>query len=210
MDPISFAGVKHAAWSDAQDKRLRELADEHYSASQIGAALGRSRNSVIGRAHRQGVLINSQRVPARVKQEKKASRKLTSSFLAARNAKIFAMLAEGVDRAQIAASLGITYSAVKCVILRRKPGARAQITRASPPVEDFYCGRAVPFMDALMSGRGCRWHRPGHAGMSGLVCGSDLLPGRPYCEHHFVRSAAPDYRMSARIKASAYTVQVAA
>lgn len=42
-------------WSDARIERLKALQAEHLSASEIGAALGISRNAVIGKLHRIGL-----------------------------------------------------------------------------------------------------------------------------------------------------------
>ena len=42
-------------WTDAGDTYLRALWDEGYSGSEIGARMGRSKGSVLGRAHRLGL-----------------------------------------------------------------------------------------------------------------------------------------------------------
>jgi GcrA cell cycle regulator len=64
------------SWNEEMDNILRRMASEKATAAQIGEAVGKTRNAVIGRAHRTGVkllspkLNQSQRVrivtPARV------------------------------------------------------------------------------------------------------------------------------------------------
>lgn len=46
-------------WTDDKVGKLTRLAADRWSASQIAAEIGVSRNSVIGKAHRLGVQINS-------------------------------------------------------------------------------------------------------------------------------------------------------
>lgn len=47
-----------SGWSEDEDAILRRQIGERLSAAQIGASLGRSRNAVIGRAHRLGLRLD--------------------------------------------------------------------------------------------------------------------------------------------------------
>ena len=47
------------AWTEDEDETLRRMANEGCSASQIGVAIGRSRNSIIGRSHRMGIKLGA-------------------------------------------------------------------------------------------------------------------------------------------------------
>lgn len=42
-------------WTDREDARLRQLWSERVSTADIGRILGRTKNSVVGRAHRMGL-----------------------------------------------------------------------------------------------------------------------------------------------------------
>lgn len=48
---------QHTPWTTDEDVRLRDMANGGMSGGQIAAALERTRNSVIGRAHRLGILL---------------------------------------------------------------------------------------------------------------------------------------------------------
>lgn len=45
----------HILWTQEDDARLRELVEENLSYAEIGALMGRNKNSCIGRAHRLGI-----------------------------------------------------------------------------------------------------------------------------------------------------------
>lgn len=52
----------HPAWTDVQEAQLIELIGLQLSASKIGLEMGKSRNSIIGKVHRQGLKLF---IPAR-------------------------------------------------------------------------------------------------------------------------------------------------
>ena len=51
-------------WAEADDQQLRQLAEAGKSFSEIGAAIGRTRNACIGRAHRIGVIKGDTKEPS--------------------------------------------------------------------------------------------------------------------------------------------------
>ncbi len=63
------------AWTTGEDETLRELAIKNLSGSQIAAQLNRTRNSVIGRAHRLGIALGGALRPGgrALKAKKKAA-----------------------------------------------------------------------------------------------------------------------------------------
>ena len=71
----------HALWADTDDAKLREMAEKGLSFRVIGEAIGRSRNSVIGRAHRLGVISTwvkpaVSKTPGAVKQRAKPAARM--------------------------------------------------------------------------------------------------------------------------------------
>lgn len=70
------------AWSEALTEQVTELWNKtRLSATQIGRKLGRTRNSVLGKINRLGLLKTSLRIPCvnhHSKQPKKAARRLAS------------------------------------------------------------------------------------------------------------------------------------
>jgi GcrA cell cycle regulator len=49
-----MAGV--TTWTEEQDNRLRALWDEGHSTAQIGYRMGKTKNAIVGRAHRMGLV----------------------------------------------------------------------------------------------------------------------------------------------------------
>lgn len=56
-------------WTTAMDARLAALADENLSSEQVAAQLGVTRNAVIGRARRIGVVLLRTQKHARTRQD---------------------------------------------------------------------------------------------------------------------------------------------
>jgi GcrA cell cycle regulator len=54
---IKLKGGAVSTWSEEDNETLRRMAAQRFSGSQIAAELGRTRNSVIGRAARMGVQL---------------------------------------------------------------------------------------------------------------------------------------------------------
>jgi len=161
--------------------------------------MGKSRNAVIGKAHRLGlhffggglqiVQVNTRIAERRIKDSLERSE---------RREAILRLNAEGKSRADIAAEVGTTPTAVKWVILRARWGGdtRAQTTprkRLVRPVLDINCGQPVTFMDAI-NGKLCRWFRPGESGAFGLVCGCKPFMGQSYCRDHKIIACTPARR----------------
>ena len=52
-------------WTPEQDKTARDMADDGFSPAQIGAAIGRTRNAVLGYGKRRGISMAPRSTKAR-------------------------------------------------------------------------------------------------------------------------------------------------
>lgn len=64
---------QHQAWPPAHDKILRDMADRGCTSSEIAVSLGRTRNSVIGRATRMKIVWKSRSSPRKKKLRPKSN-----------------------------------------------------------------------------------------------------------------------------------------
>lgn len=55
-------------WTDQENADLQRMADRGFSASRIAAALGKTRNAVVGRCHRKGVQLHGNSVDEKVRR----------------------------------------------------------------------------------------------------------------------------------------------
>ena len=62
------------AWTEERLAKLRSLWDEGLSISQIGDALGVSRNAIAGKAHRMGLRSGRHQFQERIRNKKPANR----------------------------------------------------------------------------------------------------------------------------------------
>lgn len=51
------------SWTEQEDKVLRAMADQGATSREIGAAMGKTRNAIIGRSHRLGIKLGLKRPP---------------------------------------------------------------------------------------------------------------------------------------------------
>lgn len=109
-------------WSDEDDAKAAKLWNEGRSASEVGAAVGKSRNAVIGRVHRKPDLYRSHG-----KREVKPVEGKPSKYLAARMAKKQA-------RAEALATLRAGLKVDKPFVLKPAPVKQASEASFVPPV----------------------------------------------------------------------------
>jgi len=58
---LANPSIKFRPWSALEDEIMARMAGQGKSGSEIGEALGRPRNSVIGRCHRQGIKLRGKK-----------------------------------------------------------------------------------------------------------------------------------------------------
>ena len=117
-------------WTSSARKKLRELAGQGLTSSKIGAALGRTKSSVIGQCRRQGIPL----LAPSVKSCKKSSKGLLSS-----PAKEFLHEELHADTSSAVKGFDLTSSQCRAVVGYLREG--------------LYCGKTVD------SGSFCENHR---------------------------------------------------
>lgn len=158
-----------ATWSEEEDFELRRLWTDGFSASQIARALGsgRSRNAVIGRVHRLGLV-------GRATKASQASNMLGR----VRNARMLRRTT-GVACER---SSGRMYQSVQ-KIARQVEKAAAKVHKPEPiealnvPFAELQAFQCKAITDATRFEQKC--------------CGLFRAPGSPYCEGHKALHAAP-------------------
>lgn len=165
-------------WNEEADQRMLDMVKNNCSASQVGAALGATRNAVLGRAYRLGI-----RFGLKGFWETNLLNRLQELYLAR------------VPRKELAAEFNTTEKAVsdalkrlhrKGLEYRPRPNGRlparlrggTRIRRVEPAPEAF--GRVT--FQQLTS-----WHchYPFGDVPDMTFCGAMALPDRPYCAEHW-------------------------
>ena len=158
-------------WTPERTELLKTLWDRGFSASQIAYRLGEgiSRNSVLGKAHRLGIVINGQRTAAYVKSVRAKKRPSVAANLSKLEKRLFGKYMSGFNADRTANS--------------DKSVSEAAI---SPTDEDI---ARVQFSE--LSERDCRFPvgTPGNPGFG--FCALPKMPGSSYCEPHHCRTHTP-------------------
>ncbi len=182
-----------SAWPPADVETLKSMWIDGHSASQIADALGNvSRNAVIGKVHRLG-LMRSERTarkapasPKRIKEAKPASAPKRKKRGAGPMGSLEGHrpnVIKGVQGAQPSQKVVPIESSIKARL------RAAEIANAA--------ARRVPIME-LERGQ-CRWPVNDAArGKEHLFCGAPAIPGKSYCAAH----AAIAYRPGGEARAS--------
>ena len=149
-------------WSDAKIEELKQLWAQGYSCSQVGIALGVSRNAVIGKVHRLGLPLRgptSSRVTRAKRQSMPKPRKKPFMF----NAPF------GTEALRAIRQAGAPLP----------PPHETDIPRVSmADLQEHQCRWVVG--------------DPATVGSYGpLFCGEKRIPGLPYCEPHARRAYQP-------------------
>lgn len=197
--------VRPAEWNFESCDRLRQLAAEGLSASEIGRELGVSRSAVLGKARRLGVTIGGGRGPggkvphANNRRGREPDRE--------RREHILTLRAAGKTDAEIAEVFGIDRSSVsKAVARSRRDGDPRAAYRPAPAPKLRPVPRALPvgpepteglvaFPNDVRLGQ-CRWPMwadDAPPATEKMVCGRAVDGGSVYCGHHRLRGtvAAP-------------------
>ena len=70
---LANPSIKFRPWSALEDEIMARMAASGKSGSEIGEALGRPRNSVIGRCNRQGIKLRGRKVANKGGRPRKAA-----------------------------------------------------------------------------------------------------------------------------------------
>lgn len=149
-------------WTSDDDARLRELWASGLSTALIGEAMKRTKNAVVGRAHRMDL-------PARGSPLSRPGRQ--SAFTPEVQARALALRAQGFSNLQIAKQLGLGEETVRHrlrVLCPPMPGAPRQVNRVIFHKRPIALPKPAPVAWApplvrVSTGRGCRWPMWGDA-----------------------------------------------
>lgn len=157
------------SWSETELETLRDLWGTGLSGSEIAARLpGKSRNAVIGRAHRLGLAKRASPIknitPEEAERRREATRERRRQARARHDAKAKARKATRPVRPA----------------RRIATAERAAIAATAFPARDGFMGRT------------CCWPMWGDERPTHVYCGGPAVPARPYCEAHLALSIRPD------------------
>lgn len=160
-------------WTDKEDEVLKSMVND-YTASQIGQRLGRSRNSVISRAHRKGFALKARGTHERTERQRQQSRIMHLAKGSKRRAQRARRTAKGKAsiRDMVAPDLPCTPLPELPKRDPNKPG--------------------VAFIN--LSPKACRWPFD-----DDTFCGEDKINGSPYCHEHKAISVRKDQPTSKRV-----------
>lgn len=182
-------------WDDAQLGRLRELWNEGVSTSKIGQALGRTKNSIVGKAHRLGLEPRNSPIKPRRVGLKPTLRRATGATLpvlassaAPRTKPVPGALASlpslsHADLTPLGASpAGYGVRSGTYLPARPSNGLYGPLTRSSPADEN-----RARLPDALAN---CCWPigDPRRAGFRFCDAVLTAADARNYCAEHYARS----------------------
>lgn len=160
-------------WTQERIDKVRGLAADGYSASQIAGVLGSSRNGVVGICHRKGIQLGVSTGGAR-------PRKVAGPTGARRVTK---------------RKVGRPYP-----IVRRKPVAAVAPPEAveaiALPPEPVVVRRCEPVRFEDIAQHQCRWPigDPVLDWDGFRMCGMDVEHSGPYCAEHTLRASSPYHR----------------
>jgi GcrA cell cycle regulator len=196
-------------WTHEEEERLRALVAQDLSAAQIAMSFpGRSRNAILGKAHRLRMRVNGKHWPLQESFWDRDGnlRKLVDYYnspMGYSNPEIAGLLGCGMGtlsrglgrmraNGQIKAKTK-PHPAERVVPKRYRPrtaAARAAARAAHPPMADVTDDpTATSITIAELKSSSCRWPVEGH-GHDMRYCGCVAIPGIPYCGPHARRAYA--------------------
>lgn len=202
---------KTFSWTEENIGRLKQMADQGKSASQIGAELFTSRNSVIGKCSRLGITLSGS-PGGSVKRLKDGTKVRWTEELIDKAAGLWQ---EGIAAFDIAQTIGCTPAALVSIADRHRERfpyrGRYSHQNRQTPVSEPVCVKEdvlaetyepveivpedIPFLpvceDALtvrnLQPHHCRWPLGG-SGENIVHCGKDKMTAKSYCHAHYVKS----------------------
>jgi GcrA cell cycle regulator len=174
-------------WDDAANATLRKLWGEGLSTAKIGAAMGTTKNSVIGQAHR--LDLPGRPSPIRQKADTHPGH-AAAKERKARDIKTAVQMHEaGHDAREIAAALDCAYDTARAYL--REGGVVLSSRRRAPlPAKREAAPRGLVLPTTLGKGT-CRWPigEPRTPGFR--YCDAPALLGKPYCAACCQRAYVP-------------------
>lgn len=165
-------------WTDEEDATLRKMISDGKSSSQIGLVLGRSRNAIIGRRHRLGIVddihLVRRRDGARTSHMKRMKRLEAPHALPPRRKDLNEQIGQ------------INKTPFTLRYFHVEKGIKAVEQKPLPlPVET-----ATAKIDSLLDLEGyhCRWPLPKADGTGYGYCGCTVAFRESYCIDHYARS----------------------
>lgn len=182
---LGLVRPNNTPWTPERTELLRTLWDRGFSASQIAYRLGEgiSRNSVLGKAHRLGIVINGQRTAAYGKSVRAKKRPSVAANLSKLEKRLFGKYMSGFNADRTANSdKSVSEAAISPT---DEDIARVQFSE----LEAHHC--KYPIGDPRQSGFG--------------FCGLERVPGSPYCMPHtrISRVATPQNSIFGRVSVPA-------
>jgi len=166
-------------WTDEKIKMLEQLWETGQSITQIGKALGMTRNAVVGKAHRIGL---AKRASPIVRSDKPAAPKPAPAVHhhAHHTAQHHAASHQGAQ------NHGQRAAAPTAVPVAREPSANPGPASHSPATEKPTQQLSAAMLAALTptSGPRCKWPIGDPKSAEFDFCTKVALPGKPYCAEH--------------------------
>ena len=168
-----------SGWTSETEQRLRDLLASGATASQAAAALGCSRNAVIGKAHREGIAFTTPGAGGKWRDKTDVER--------------FAVYQARLARERQARARATAERRERSAARRTANAAPAEHIAVAPvapvaPVATAATRAPMTLIDVrFRPGRMCRWPVGEVEGERGrhLFCAADVaLPGDVYCAHH--------------------------
>lgn len=162
-----MAGV--STWSEAENARLQALWDQGHSTAQIGRIMGKTKNAIVGRAHRLGLV--SRPSPIINAGQPRAPRPLARSTR------------QQATRLPPLASI----AAVVAPRVEGRARQEAQHARVSVVAQPLQVEAAPPAQFKPRKPTACCWPSGEGKGIR-FECEAMARPGKPYCPEHHARA----------------------
>jgi len=172
---MNFFG-QNSPWTAERDAELRRLWETTLSASEIGKAMGLSKNQVVGRAHRLKLPPRENALAKNFRLKGVAEKRERERRLAA---------AESAKAAQRSTA------PLSPAPLAPRPSFCGAAGPKNAPRQMDRRKRLEPLPMAQRRGPGCQWIEDEPSADDACKCGRPRTPARPYCRAHDKRAWTP-------------------
>lgn len=166
------SNLRRGGWTPSHDAKLRALWKTGDRTGLIAIAMGKTKNAVIGRAHRLGLEPRKSPIAGRISKPRVERQPRVQTG--------------PLKRAQIATRLPIEDPKPTPAPIREpEPQPVEELSPTREPETDDAAQPFRPFM--LPAGR-CQWITGEVTGDDNCKCGAKIVPGAPYCRSHLMRA----------------------